>query len=159
MLAINMVCENNIEEVNVVEYKALPPNKSYGLTRDGGSDWSVFGECENGIVYSPTPGEQNSSVYAPSNECGTSDEEDIYYDEEDNSVTIYPNPVKNDVTIIVKEARNMDVNVYDNMGRLVTKGAINDATITMNLASLQTGIYHLEIITDGLTYSRTILKE
>ncbi|MBR0503432.1 MAG: T9SS type A sorting domain-containing protein, partial [Paludibacteraceae bacterium] len=47
----------------------------------------------------------------------------------------------------------------DNMGRLVIKGAINDATITMNLASLQAGIYHLEIITDGLTYSRTILKE
>ena len=159
MLAINMVCENNVEEVNVVEYKPLPPNNSYGLTRDGGSDWSIFGECENGIVYSPTPGEQNSSVYAPSSDCGTSDEEDIYYDEEDSSVTIYPNPVKDDVTIAVKEARSMDVNVYDNIGRLVIKGAINDATITMNFASLQAGIYHLEIITDGLTYSRTILKE
>lgn len=159
MLGINMVCENNVENVNSAEYIPMPANRSMGLTSDGGSEWTMFGDCENGVVYSPTPGGKNSSVYEPSTDCTTTDEEDIYYDEDDNMVEVYPNPVQDIVNIVVKDAQSMDVNVFDNMGRLVMMVEKLDASSSVDMTSLTTGIYHLEILTDGITYSRTIIKE
>jgi len=64
-------------------------------------------------------------------------------------ILVYPNPVKDIVTI--KGNHIASVQVVDNMGRVVKIVSFKDATNpTLSVSSLPTGVYHLRIITsDG----------
>ncbi|MCH8904242.1 MAG: T9SS type A sorting domain-containing protein [Bacteroidetes bacterium] len=56
-------------------------------------------------------------------------------------VTIYPNPVKNELNISLKNNHGANVIVYDLMGKMVKELTFNQETITIDLTDLQSGLY------------------
>jgi len=62
-----------------------------------------------------------------------------------DKVTIYPNPVRNQLKIKNYELRNItDYVIYNIMGQIVMQGK-SDATSTINVESLANGVYYLKI--------------
>ena len=64
---------------------------------------------------------------------------------------IYPNPTKDQLYIELKSYSNIseevNVEVYDNSGRLISSGSLisdNNAKTMLSLGGLESGIYHLK---------------
>lgn len=74
-----------------------------------------------------------------------------------NSIKIYPNPVKDHLTISGLTGKEQ-IRVYDLPGRLVYQTVAGNPEVTMSLAQYGEGIYYLQIITsDGHAMSHKIL--
>ncbi len=74
------------------------------------------------------------------------------------SVSIYPNPVKDKLTIS-SEDKIKSMELFDINGSLIRTVLINDNTSTHNLHSLNSGIYVLRIQTDKGTIVQKIIKQ
>jgi len=72
-----------------------------------------------------------------------------------NSVAIFPNPVKN-ILKIASESEVIDVEVYDNLGRLITKVNNQKSVKVENFAK---GVYYLKIQTRDKIYYEKFIKE
>lgn len=59
------------------------------------------------------------------------------------SVSIYPNPVKNILTINSKQTKDIEVEIIDTIGRSILKTVIKDNKLNVN--ELQKGIYYLKM--------------
>lgn len=159
-LGLNSVCGDDINNIDGVNYMELASNKSYGHDADGSGNWIVFGDCDNGKVYLPTPGMANSSNICSSNECTLTDVEDQELNEELlPTLAVYPIPTKDVVNVMVKNAENMNLFIYDNIGRLLEVHEGLNATATINLEAYGAGVYHLEVIANGEVFKQTIIKE
>lgn len=161
-LAINMKCGDNVYVVDDAEYGYTDENNSYGLLSDGGDEWVTFGECSGGRVYSPTPGTANSSRVCNSDECFTTDlEDEIEADIEESLpvISVYPNPVIDFLNVRIQGVESFDLFVYDNLGRLMMVREHVNSDESIDMKSLASGVYHLEISTDKEVYDETIVKE
>ncbi|WP_430405651.1 T9SS type A sorting domain-containing protein [Fluviicola sp.] len=69
-------------------------------------------------------------------------------------IGIFPNPVEDDLNLIINSPRNMDIQLllYDNLGRLVKSEIIPVKTgyysVSMDISTLDQAIYRLKIITE-----------
>lgn len=76
----------------------------------------------------------------------------------DDSVTVYPNPAKNKVTVkatgIVKS-----VQLYDVQGRILQSVSDGKSQVTLDIANQQRGVYFLRITTDKGKNTQKIIKE
>src|SRR5690606_14625776 len=63
-----------------------------------------------------------------------------------NSVSVYPNPVKDTFTIS-SEDKIKSVELFDLSGRLIRTALVNDKKITQDIHSLSKGIYIIKIST------------
>ena len=80
-------------------------------------------------------------------------------DEISNRTNLYPNPV-NDKLYIVTEAEIKEIVVYDVYGRLqVTKTPSHQDDATIDVSSLNSGIYFVEIYTDNGNFIKRIIKQ
>ncbi len=61
----------------------------------------------------------------------------------DESVSIYPNPAKNILTINSKQTKDIEIEVIDAIGRSILKTVIKDNKLNVN--ELQKGIYYLKM--------------
>ncbi len=76
----------------------------------------------------------------------------------DDSVTMYPNPAKNKVT--VKAAGTIkSVQLYDVQGRILQSVADGKSQITLDIANQQQGVYFLRITTDKGSAVEKIIKD
>ena len=75
---------------------------------------------------------------------------------EDNSLTIFPNPAKDVLNINSDKAINQ-IDVYDMNGKLVK--SYTNVSNTINIKDLSTGAYMLNITTEDGQVSRKIVKE
>ena len=77
--------------------------------------------------------------------------------EVDNSVSLYPNPVKNSLNI---KAKNMikSVSLFDTQGRLLQTKIHSNNQIKIDLSSREKGIYFIKIITDTGVKVEKIVK-
>ena len=76
----------------------------------------------------------------------------------DDSVTMYPNPAKNKVT--VKAAGTIkSVQLYDVQGRILQSVADGKSQITLDIANQQHGVYFLRITTDKGSAVEKIIKD
>ena len=76
----------------------------------------------------------------------------------DNSATIYPNPVVNELTLelsITREIDDLTVNIFDAQGRIARKNALMDIgvpvgvkTYNLNVTDLAKGVYSMKIQLD-----------
>lgn len=71
------------------------------------------------------------------------------------AISIFPNPVKNQLTIAGIELANFDVNIYDVQGRLVIDNSSNINGDQIDTSSLSSGMYLLRV-TNGNEISKTI---
>jgi hypothetical protein len=69
----------------------------------------------------------------------------------ENSLAIYPNPVKNGETLTIHQAGASlyDVNIYDLAGKLTVTSHSNIGTSEIKIPSIQSGIYLVEIVNEN----------
>lgn len=78
----------------------------------------------------------------------------------DNLITIYPNPVKDLVTITIKDNSILKtIELYDIQGRLLQTQLVNDISSELNVAERTNGIYFIKINTDKGTKVEKLVKE
>lgn len=75
-------------------------------------------------------------------------------------ITLYPIPTKNKLNISLKTlTESATIKIYDTAGKEVLQKEINvKDTIEINTASLKTGLYILQLITNDKIYTEKILK-
>ena len=78
--------------------------------------------------------------------------------EKDNSVTVFPNPSKG-IVIIKSENNVRSVQVFDIQGRLLQTQIANESSMTLDMASQQSGIYFIKIKTDKGVKVEKLIKE
>jgi sugar lactone lactonase YvrE len=69
-----------------------------------------------------------------------------------SSISVFPNPVKDLLNINVSEAVNGTLSVSDIQGSLVLSQPVNGKQIQLSTASLQNGIYVLNVVSDNASY-------
>jgi hypothetical protein len=76
------------------------------------------------------------------------------------SLTVYPNPVGELLTISVDETMvNSDYSVIETSGKIVQSGVISSAKQTIDLASLHSGVYYIKIITGNTVLNGSFIKK
>lgn len=73
-----------------------------------------------------------------------------------SEMSIYPNPAKHTLNISLVEANGKDYVIYNIMGQVVGKG---NYTESLDLSSLQSGVYMLEVNTDNNKLMKRFIKE
>ncbi len=75
-----------------------------------------------------------------------------------NTMTLYPNPVKDKLTVEAKEAINK-VEIYNLVGTLVYSQKNCASKVEITTAELQSGIYFIRLTTKNATETRRFVKE
>lgn len=101
-----------------------------------------------------------------SGSCATGVASELLEGEFDNSVMInaYPNPVKDELTINITNTSSIQsftLNIYDILGNVkTTLDFFGDISLPMNLSSLSSGMYYIEVIGDDQVLShQAFIKE
>ena len=79
--------------------------------------------------------------------------------EEVSGLLIYPNPVKNVLTIINYTANIENINIYNLNGQLVLNKKLNNNHNTLNVSSLESGIYIIDILSENTSVKRKLIIE
>ncbi len=73
---------------------------------------------------------------------------------------LYPNPVKDELTIDIKEAVGLDLRIYDAMGRIVKVEHKHEGErIRLNTGDLVPGVYHVRLKNKEAEYKASFVKE
>ena len=71
-----------------------------------------------------------------------------------NGIVVYPNPTSDILNIITE--LDINVNVYDITGKIIK---LDHTEKQIDLSNLPSGVYFLNIIHEGNTYNKRIIKE
>ena len=74
-----------------------------------------------------------------------------------NNITIYPNPVKNQLTITAENEKINSIKIIDVTGKTIK--VVTENTTTINVADLPKGLYMLQIQTDKGIGTKRFIKE
>jgi hypothetical protein len=75
----------------------------------------------------------------------------------ENSLTLFPNPTLNDLTLVLPENYNSaSYEIFDAVGQLVKSAQLNGNN--MNVSFLSVGIYFLNVNVDGIIYKQKFIK-
>jgi chitodextrinase len=74
------------------------------------------------------------------------------------NVKLYPNPVKNNLTLTLKLDIKTKIEIYDILGKLVLSSTLNK-TSSINLQALNTGIYIVKITQNNASISKKLIKQ
>jgi len=73
-----------------------------------------------------------------------------------SNMSIYPNPAKHTLNISLVDATGKDYVIYNVMGQIVGKGSFTES---LDVTSLQSGVYMLEVNTDNNKIMKRFVKE
>ena len=73
---------------------------------------------------------------------------------QEQSVTVYPNPVDDNLTIEAKDIKN--VSVYNLTGQKVYESEVNADEVNLNMSDFQSGMYMIQIETSEYTATKRI---
>ncbi|WP_283642128.1 reprolysin-like metallopeptidase [Croceibacter atlanticus] len=77
-----------------------------------------------------------------------------------NDIIMYPNPSNTTVNFSFSNSKNLDVKLFDMLGRSVLKTTLSQANNTVNVSNLATGAYLVQIKTDnGKTTTKRLIVE
>lgn len=157
------------------------PNKHFTFRTTVSSDYLTVTNQDNTVIYTSgiTPLHWNSSsvveiirVYNHTNSsCGienisrtktiSCDENLVLdtndFDHQNLDIVIYPNPFSS-VINIETTMNNFNYTMYSIEGKVIKKAISNENAVTVDLSSLNTGIYLLEIESNGSKTTRKIIK-
>lgn len=75
-----------------------------------------------------------------------------------NNVTLYPNPVKNELNFSFEKSINIEkINIYNTLGQLIKK--FSGTQNSINLSDLNSGYYHIEFISNEGKLMKKFIKE
>ena len=66
---------------------------------------------------------------------------------DDSFIKMYPNPAKNEVTIVSNKSIDFNVSLFDLFGRKIFSKHLDDENKTINVSTLSTGTYFVELMT------------
>ncbi len=73
---------------------------------------------------------------------------------------ILPNPFQNEIIILNPKNQNINISIYDITGRVILSGNLdNSEKATLNTASVEAGIYFMQIVNQGQIENHKIIKE
>lgn len=76
------------------------------------------------------------------------------------SLTVYPNPVNEIMTISVDEKFvNSDYTIIESSGRTIQSGVISSTNHTINMASAPSGVYYVRIVTNNSVLGGSLIKK
>jgi hypothetical protein len=71
---------------------------------------------------------------------------------------IFPNPVSDLITINLKEKKQNEMfNIYDVTGKLVLSGAIQSETTVLDVSSVSSGMYLLDVLSNGNSIGKKLI--
>ncbi len=78
-------------------------------------------------------------------------------DQLEQAIMLYPNPVKGNVLNIKTTFKNVTYEMYNNIGQIVRKGALNTGTI--DVSNLETALYQIRFTTESGTVTKRFIKQ
>ncbi|WP_313805358.1 T9SS type A sorting domain-containing protein [Flavobacterium sp.] len=78
---------------------------------------------------------------------------------ESNDVKLYPNPNNGVFTLDLGTIKNLDINVYDTLGKLIYHSSNNESIININLNHLPSGLYIAQLNGEGIDKSIKFIKK
>jgi len=96
-------------------------------------------------------------------EEGTPTHHEIFYDvavpEEFENLTTFPNPITEFVKINMDDIQEVNISIYDALGRLINLPIDkSDIDATIQTSSLAVGVYYLEFKKGDIVYAKKIIK-
>jgi len=79
--------------------------------------------------------------------------------DKDNSVTVYPNPSKDIVTIDTVDNTIKSIQLYDIQGRLLQTGIVNEVSTSVDLSGRASGMYILKVNTEKGIKVEKLIRE
>lgn len=78
-----------------------------------------------------------------------------------NDFILYPNPTYGILNIQISDklCQNAELNVYDNMGRLIFQSKLRNNKFSINISGSTKGMYYLKITTDKNVFVKSVLKK
>ena len=166
---LNILCDNESSDYSVVETE----ENSYEWIVSGGEITSGAGTANVTVLWG-NPGTGILQVIETStNECsGVSEEYEVTIDDctsidenNENSVSIYPNPgsSKIDIEFVLRSGQSYQVVIYNTLGQLIdkTEGIAfgNQQKVNFNISNFKPGLYVVNIISEnGLNIRSTFEK-
>jgi hypothetical protein len=80
-------------------------------------------------------------------------------DSQESKFTLYPNPVKNWLTITANGLENATIEIYDLNGRLILERNATSNITSLNVENLKAGVYILTIKSNGITSQKRFIKQ
>jgi hypothetical protein len=74
----------------------------------------------------------------------------------ENSLSVFPNPANEQITLDDGQGVIKDISIYDIMGRKIRKHSINTTKSTLDVSNLQSGMYFLKILTEQGILTRKV---
>jgi hypothetical protein len=76
---------------------------------------------------------------------------------EAQALRVYPNPANGDITIDITS--NGSLRIYNLLGQLMMQLPINTGKNSINISSLNNGVYTIQIVANEMVLIRTLIKE
>ncbi|PWA07328.1 T9SS type A sorting domain-containing protein [Flavobacterium psychrotolerans] len=76
---------------------------------------------------------------------------------ETNSITLYPNPANDSVTLKRNTNKDLEIKIYNTLGQLVKTESLKENNPTINVACLKTGTYMVAIKSKEFTINRKLI--
>jgi len=73
-------------------------------------------------------------------------------------ISIFPNPVENELRINIPGSKEASVNIFDQLGKIVLRKEVSGENCIINLSNLANQVYVLEITSGNRSFRQKILK-
>lgn len=116
-----------------------------------------YAEFDDQIIYNPSTVFTDIFVAKLGNAVVSLSENDS---KTENEISVYPNPVKNELTIDYKLTSTTAVlEIYNLAGKQITSQALQQQRTTLDLSGKPSGLYLISVIDDGIRTSTKVIKQ
>lgn len=77
-------------------------------------------------------------------------------EEDKKEISVYPNPTSNIVNVILPQ--NASLQIFDVSGKLIFETITSETTFTFDFSDFQSGVYFMNVISEGKIYTEKIIK-
>jgi hypothetical protein len=159
---LNGTLSNDSVEFYLADYRFVDNSLDYIVTTWTYVDLTPLGNCDS-ILFTMRStdvsfGFINTPLFFCLDDLETNDGPlSVAYKTQLNTFSVYPNPSKE--SVVLKNAENSLVEIYDFSGRMVMSEFIHQSEQMINIQHLPNGIYTLNRISDGKIQSQRLLKQ
>src|SRR5690606_6500573 len=128
----------------------------FDIIQNNDSSYTIAGNSYSNISGDKTENSQGESDYWIINFSTPLSVADNTFS---NSIKLYPNPVKNLLFIIGSEKNIDNLSIYSPLGNVLNNISVNNASATIDVSGLATGIYYIKLNSDNHSIIKKFIKE
>lgn len=137
-------------------YQDTPPTGATGLDYFVAMELTNTCTAEKAQDFNTTRSNRERSNFFAGN--GTGNSSNGIAEEYLNNLELYPNPTLNTFNIKQSEVKEMTIAIKDVSGKLLMNHTSNELTTTIDISSMKSGVYFIEIQIDGVKSIRKVSK-